>query len=111
MPLTAHQKLEELLNRIRNEMVDIKIVPDLYRFISLRGGVEEFEGLPFINLGNPLWSGWNRILKRSFDILVACSGLDLFSPLLLLIALAIKCHSPGSGFLPSGPDGAGRSYF
>jgi Undecaprenyl-phosphate glucose phosphotransferase len=95
MPLTAHQKLEELLSRIRDEMVDIKIVPDLYRFISLRGGVEEFEGLPFINLRESPMVGWNRILKRFFDILLACLGLILLSPLFLLIALAIKITSPG----------------
>lgn len=95
MPLTAHQKLEELLNRIRDEMVDIKIVPDLYRFISLRGGVEEFEGLPFINLRESPMVGWNRILKRFFDILLACLGLILLSPLFLLIALAVKITSPG----------------
>ena len=95
LPLTAHQKLEELLNRIRDEMVDIKIVPDLYRFISLRGGVEEFEGLPFINLRESPMVGWNRILKRSFDIILACLVLILFSPILLLIALAVKVTSKG----------------
>jgi Undecaprenyl-phosphate glucose phosphotransferase len=98
LPLTAHQNLEELLNRIRNELVDIKIVPDLYRFISLRGGVEEFEGLPFINLRESPMVGWNRILKRSFDILLAGLILLLFSPLLLLIALAVKTTSPGPVF-------------
>jgi Undecaprenyl-phosphate glucose phosphotransferase len=95
MPLTAHQKLEELLNRIRDEMVEIKIVPDLYRFISLRGGVEEFDGLPFINLRESPMIGWNRILKRSFDIILASLGLMLLSPLFLLISLAIKITSPG----------------
>jgi Undecaprenyl-phosphate glucose phosphotransferase len=98
LPLTAHQNLEELLNRIRNELVDIKIVPDLYRFISLRGGVEEFEGLPFINLRESPMVGWNRILKRSFDILLAGLILLLFSPLLLLIALVVKATSPGPVF-------------
>ncbi len=95
LPLTANQKLEELLNRIRDEMVDIKIVPDLYRFISLRGGVEEFEGLPFINLRESPMVGWNRILKRSFDIIVASLVLIVLSPLILLIALAIKITSKG----------------
>ncbi|MBA4394283.1 MAG: undecaprenyl-phosphate glucose phosphotransferase, partial [Desulfobacca sp.] len=95
MPLMAHQKLEELLNRIHNEMVDIKIVPDLYRFISLRGGVEEFDGLPFINLRESPMVGWNRVLKRFFDLVVAFLVLVLTTPLFFLIALAIKVTSPG----------------
>lgn len=98
MQLTAHQKLEELLNLIRNEMVDIKIVPDLYRFISLRGGIEEFDGLPFINLRESPMVGWNRVQKRSFDLVLAFLVLVLTAPLLLLIALAIKVTSPGPVF-------------
>jgi Undecaprenyl-phosphate glucose phosphotransferase len=95
LPLTAHQKLEELLNSIRDEMVDIKIVPDVYHFISLRGGVEEFDGLPFINLRESPMVGWNRVLKRTVDILLAGLGLLVFAPLMLVIALAIKLTSPG----------------
>jgi Undecaprenyl-phosphate glucose phosphotransferase len=98
MPLTAHQILEELINRIRNEMVDIKIVPDVYRFISLRGGVEEFDGLPFINLRESPMVGWNRVLKRAFDLLAALLVLVPTLPLSLVIALAIKCSSPGPVF-------------
>ncbi|MEW6187774.1 MAG: exopolysaccharide biosynthesis polyprenyl glycosylphosphotransferase, partial [Thermodesulfobacteriota bacterium] len=98
MPLTAHQKLEEMLNRIRDEMVDIKIVPDLYRFISLRGGIEEFEGLPFINLRESPMVGWNRVLKRIYDISLASLFLVILSPLLVLIALAVKITSPGPVF-------------
>jgi Undecaprenyl-phosphate glucose phosphotransferase len=95
MPLTAHQRLEELLNRIKDEMVDIKIVPDLYRFISLRGGIEEFEGLPFINLRESPMVGWNRVLKRAYDLVLAALLLILLSPVLLLIALVVKATSPG----------------
>jgi Undecaprenyl-phosphate glucose phosphotransferase len=95
MPLTAQQKLESLLNQIRDELVDIKIVPDLYRLITLRGGVEEFEGLPFINLRESPMVGWSRFLKRSVDFALAALVLILLSPALLLISLAIKISSPG----------------
>ena len=98
MPLTAQQKLEDLLSRIRDEMVDIKIVPDVYRFISLRGGVEEFEGLPFINLRESPMVGLNRVLKRTVDIVLAALGLIFFSPLFILIALSVKLSSPGPVF-------------
>jgi Undecaprenyl-phosphate glucose phosphotransferase len=98
MPLLAQQKLEDLLSRIRDEMVDIKIVPDVYRFISLRGGVEEFEGLPFINLRESPMVGLNRVLKRTVDIVLAALGLIFFSPLFILIALAVKLSSPGPVF-------------
>ena len=95
MPLTAQQKLESLLNQIRDELVDIKIVPDLYRLITLRGGMEEFEGLPFINLRESPMVGWSRFFKRAVDFSLAALVLILLSPCLLLIGLAIKVSSPG----------------
>lgn len=95
MPLTVQQKLEDLLNLIRDELVDIKIVPDLYRLITLRGGLEEFEGLPFINLRESPLVGWNRFLKGAADTLLAAACLIILAPVLALIALAIKLTSPG----------------
>jgi Undecaprenyl-phosphate glucose phosphotransferase len=95
MPLTAQQKLESLLNQIRDELVDIKIVPDLYRLITLRGGMEEFEGLPFINLRESPMVGWSRFFKRAMDFSLAALVLILLSPCLVLIGLAIKFSSPG----------------
>lgn len=95
MPLTVQQKLEDLLNLIRDELVDIKIVPDLYRLITLRGGLEEFEGLPFINLRESPLVGWNRFLKWAVDTFLAVLCLIVLAPLLLLIVLAIKVTSPG----------------
>ncbi|MDP2702261.1 MAG: undecaprenyl-phosphate glucose phosphotransferase, partial [Candidatus Rokubacteria bacterium] len=49
----AHEeygRLGGLLEAIGDEPVTIHVVPDLGRFTSLRGGVEEFEGLPFVHL-------------------------------------------------------------
>jgi Undecaprenyl-phosphate glucose phosphotransferase len=98
MPLTVQQKLEDLLNLIRDELVDIKIVPDLYRLITLRGGIEEFEGLPFINLRESPLVGWNRFFKWAADTLLAALCLVVLAPVLALIALAIKSTSPGPVF-------------
>lgn len=38
--------------------------------------------------------GWS-ILKRVFDIVVSATGLLLLSPLLLILAIGVKCSSPG----------------
>src|SRR5260370_19235748 len=69
--------------------------PDLFRFTSLRGGVEDFEGIPFIHLRDSPLHGWNRIAKRSFDMAFATAVLVLLSPVMLGIALGVKPTSPG----------------
>ena len=38
--------------------------------------------------------GWG-ILKRSFDLIASATGLVLLSPLFLIIAICVKCSSPG----------------
>jgi len=61
-------RLSGLLEAIGDEPVTIHVVPDLGRFTSLRGGVEEFEGLPFVHLRESPLYGWNQFAKRAFDV-------------------------------------------
>lgn len=95
LPLEAHQRINELLEQVDDEIVDIKIVPDLYRFMKLRGSVEEFEGMPIIGLaGSPL-EGWNRVAKRTVDIIGSIIGILIFSPIMFITAIGVKLSSPG----------------
>ncbi len=98
LPLESINSLEEILKRIGPSMVDIKIIPDIYRFISLRGGIEDFDGLPVVSLIDTPLGGWNEVLKRAVDIVLAAVLLVVLSPLFVLIALAIKLTSRGPVF-------------
>ena len=108
----AHEdygRLAGLLDAIGDEPVTIHVVPDLFRFASLRGGVEEFEGMPFIHLRESPLYGWNRLAKRVFDFVFsrggarACSGRRCS-----LLAAAVKLSSPRARLLPPGAHGPGR---
>ena len=95
LPLEASPRLPEVLEGLDDAIVDIRVVPDFSRYMNLRGGIEEFEGLPFICLqGSPVY-GWDRVAKRSLDVMVAACLLILLSPLLILIAVLVKLTSPG----------------
>jgi lipopolysaccharide/colanic/teichoic acid biosynthesis glycosyltransferase len=54
---------------------------------------------------------WQQRTKRLVDFMVALVGLILISPLLLLIALAIKASSPGPIFYQSGRLGKHKQPF
>jgi Undecaprenyl-phosphate glucose phosphotransferase len=88
-------RLGGLLDAVGDEPVTIHVVPDLFRFASLRGGVEEFEGVPFIHLRESPLYGWSRVAKRAFDVIFSLVVLVGLSPLLALIALGVKLSSPG----------------
>jgi Undecaprenyl-phosphate glucose phosphotransferase len=95
IPLNAHEELKSILDNIADEMVSIMIIPDLFEFISLRGGVGEFEGIPIITLRDSPLYGWNRVIKRSTDILLSLLIVIITSPLMFVISILIKATSPG----------------
>jgi Undecaprenyl-phosphate glucose phosphotransferase len=97
----AHEdygRLAGLLDAVGDEPVTIHVVPDLLRFASLRGGIEQFEGMPFIHLRESPLYGWNRLAKRVFDFLFSATVLAVIWPVLLLLATAVKVSSRGPVF-------------
>lgn len=98
LPFRAGDLLETLMRDLSDTTVDIRLIPDFHGFITLRGGIEEFEGLPIVTLQDTPLYGWNALVKRSLDLAVGCLALVLFAPLIGLIALAIKATSAGPVF-------------
>ena len=55
LPLEEQAAVKQLMEQLALRTVDVKVVPDLYQYITLYGGLEEFGGLPIISLqGEPL---------------------------------------------------------
>jgi Undecaprenyl-phosphate glucose phosphotransferase len=95
LPIEDSPVLKELMEQLALRTVDVKVVPDLYQYITLRGGLEEFGGLPIISLqGGPL-DGWNLIAKRVFDVLLSAAALIASMPLMLTVALLVRLTSRG----------------
>ncbi len=87
--------IKSLMDRLALHTVDVKIVPDLFQYVTLYGGLEEFGGLPIVSLqGGPL-EGWNLVAKRLFDILFSALALLILSPVMLVTAIAVKLSSRG----------------
>jgi len=95
LPFEALPRLGGLVSGLDSAAVDIKVVPDVERFVSLRSGIEEFEGLPVISLRATPLMGWNRIMKRAMDISLGSLALVVLSPLMLLLAALVKLTSRG----------------
>ena len=94
----AHEdygRLAGLLDAVGDEPVTIHVVPDLLRFASLRGGVEQFEGMPFIHLRESPLYGWSSVAKRVFDFVFSLATLAVIWPVLLTLAVAVRLSSPG----------------
>jgi Undecaprenyl-phosphate glucose phosphotransferase len=88
-------RLGAILSDIGDDPVGIHLLPDVYGLVSMRGGVEDFEGVPIIHLRETPLYGWNGVLKRGLDLAVGGVALIALSPVLLLVAALVKLTSPG----------------
>jgi exopolysaccharide biosynthesis polyprenyl glycosylphosphotransferase len=86
--------LVELMRPLQGK-VAISIVPRYFELLSWRSQVDDFCGLPMIDVAPPALSLSARVVKRTVDVSVACAGLIALSPVLLVSAIAIKFNSKG----------------
>ena len=95
LPSRSMHHLPRIMEVCADTTVDVKLVPDVYQYATLFGGLEEFGGLPIVNLQSTGVFGINALAKRAFDLALSALFLLLLSPLLLAIALAVKAGSRG----------------
>ncbi len=98
LPWQYHRKTVRLVLEAEEAGVRARVVPDLFQ-LSLGGiDVEAISGIPLIGIKQTALTGFNLILKRTFDLLFTVPFVVLTSPLWALIAAAIKLDSPGPVF-------------
>jgi Undecaprenyl-phosphate glucose phosphotransferase len=99
LPHAEYGRLATILADIGDDPVTIHLVPDVYGLASLRGGIEEFEAIPFIHLRESPLYGWNLVMKRTFDVTIGGLCLLLAAVPMAVIALAIRLTSSGPALL------------
>jgi len=95
LPRHQYVDLDRILKLLKDETVDLQLVPDIHEYITLGCEIEDFDGLPIVNINDSPLSGWGAIAKRLTDMIAAAIALILLSPLLTFIAIAIKLTSRG----------------
>ena len=96
LSLNEYGRLEEIVNMCEKSGVHTKFIPDYSGIIPDRPYTEDIRGLPVINIrAVPLTNTFNMLAKRAVDILAALFGIVLFSPIMLITAIAIKATSRG----------------
>ncbi|MBN2359871.1 MAG: undecaprenyl-phosphate glucose phosphotransferase [Deltaproteobacteria bacterium] len=98
LPLEQQHRITDALAALGEEMVDIKVVPDLVPYYTLRGGVEDFYGLPLVHLQHGPAVGWDAVAKRTFDLALGSLALLLVSPVMAIAAALVKATSKGPVF-------------
>ena len=94
LPLEDHARLVPLVRGLSNECVDLKVVPDVVQYATIRAALEDLDGIPIISLNEVPLQGWSSMVKRGMDALVSSLlllGLSVI-PLLPVLALLVRLY-------------------
>ncbi len=95
LPCDAEARILDIMKKLRNLPVDVRLCPDLISFHLPHRTVSHAAGLPLLNVFEKPLTGWNYIVKSMEDRLLAAVILTLIAPLLFVIAALIKLDSRG----------------
>jgi len=98
LPLHAEKRVKEILHEVRHDTVTTRFVLDIFGMDLLNHSVTDLAGFPVLNIRSTPMMGLNRAVKAIEDRMLAAGILLLISPLLILIAIAVKINSRGPIF-------------
>jgi putative colanic acid biosynthesis UDP-glucose lipid carrier transferase len=95
LPMASQPRILHVLDELKDTTASIYFVPDMFITDLIQGRSGTVCGTPVISVCESPFTGSNGLIKRASDIVLSLLILTLISPLLLLIAVAIKLDSPG----------------
>ena len=90
--------LMPLVRECEERGLEVSLVPRLFESVNVRIGLQHVGGLPLFGLRAVDPKGWQFAVKHALDRLFAGIALLLLSPLMLVVALAVRLSSPGPIF-------------
>lgn len=85
-----YDQIMEVMQRARGLGVNYRLVPDNYEVIIGKSSIDELGELPLIEIDNRFDNSTVRLMKRSFDILIAFGVLIFSSPVLFYYRLLCR---------------------
>jgi len=98
MEKSEHVMVENIVNRLSEKDVEVKILPDTLDILSGSIRTSNVMGALLIDLKTGLMPEWQENIKRLIDVSAAVFSLIFLSPLLIYVALRVKFSSKGPIF-------------
>ena len=95
LPMASQPRILKLLEELRDTTASIYFVPDIFVADLIQGRVDSIGGLPVVAVCESPFTGFNGIVKRLSDFVLAAAILFAISPLMVAIAVGVKLSSPG----------------
>lgn len=104
-PLESSKVLGDMYMTLLDKHVSIHWVPDIFSLRLVNHSVREISGIPVITLSETPLIGLRLLLKSIEDIVFSFLILIAISPILILVAIAVKLDSPGPVFFRQNRNG------
>jgi len=98
MERSEHEQMEDIINRLSEIDVEIKIQPNTLDIISGSVKTSNVMGAALIDMQTGLMPEWQQNIKRLIDVTVSIFSLIILSPLLIFAALRVMFSSKGPVF-------------
>lgn len=95
LPSKAYERINYVVSLLHKLPVNVRVIPDYFSLALYRATVDDFGGIPMINLRSPALNDYQRLMKRIFDLVLGGTLTLLVAPLMTVIAIAVKLDSPG----------------
>jgi exopolysaccharide biosynthesis polyprenyl glycosylphosphotransferase len=95
LPIRAHEMVRWLSTILYDLPVKIWVIPDYFQLALHKATIDEFAGIPMLDLRAPALTDYQRLVKRGFDLAVVLFLLPLSLVIMLFSAIAIRLEGPG----------------
>jgi len=95
LPMASQPRILQILDDLKDTTASIYFVPDMFVTDLIQGQPGSVCDMPVISVCDTPFKGSNGALKRLSDVVLSILILVLISPVMLVIAAAVKWGSPG----------------
>jgi putative colanic acid biosynthesis UDP-glucose lipid carrier transferase len=95
LPMASQPRILQILDELKDTTASIYFVPDMFVTDLVQGRTGSVCGMPIISVCETPFTGASGVVKRISDVVLSLLILVLISPVLLIIAVAVKLGSPG----------------
>jgi Undecaprenyl-phosphate glucose phosphotransferase len=93
LPLRRYSEVRRVYAALSNVVVDVQLVPDLPNLGGMRLRTSQIGDLVFHGVREDPHAGWNRVVKRTTDLVLGTVALIVAAPVMGVIALWIRLSS------------------
>lgn len=95
LPMASQPRILRLLDEMMDTTASVYFVPDIFVTDLIQARMDDVSGMPVVAVCETPFTGFNGVIKRSSDFLIALFILVLISPIMATISIGVKLSSPG----------------